>query len=222
MFKFIWSYLKNYKRESSVIIICSVLTAVVDLSAPYLTGKFIDKIFVSADYELFYKFILLLLSISVLTILAQWLSFILSAKMRTNIINQLIEDMTHIVHDLRGEFIFKTDMIYLSKRIEADSNGIVYFATDNLKRFFIYFAMVVIAIFLLLSIGLKWLLIFFFVAIMHNIAYRYLEKLYLNVLLPCVRQPQDILQTSAIIFCMLIRLFQFRKAKNLERLQSTF
>ena len=176
MFKFIWNYLKNYKRESLVIIICSVLTAVVDLSAPYLTGEFIDKIVVSGDYNLFYKFILLLMSISLLTILVQWLSTILSAKMRTKIANRLVEDMINTVHSLRGEFIFNTDMIYLSKRIEADSNGIVCFAVDNCRRFFIYFAMVVFATFLLLLIGFKWLMIFFVVAIMHIIAYRYLEK----------------------------------------------
>ena len=176
MFKFIWSCLKNYKWESSVIIICSVLTAVVDLSKPYLTGKFIDKIFANADYELFYKYVLLLMSISFLTILIQWFSCIFSAKVRTKISNRLIEDMIHTVHGLRGEFIFNTDMIYLSKRIEADSNGIASFAVDSLRRFFIYFSMVGLAICYLISIGLKWLMLFLFVAIIHVIAYRYLEK----------------------------------------------
>lgn len=176
MFKFIWSCLKNYKWESFVIIICSVLTAVVDLSKPYLTGRFIDKIFANADYELFYEYVLLLMSISFLTILVQWLSCILSAKVRTKIANRLVEDMINTVHGLRGEFTFKTDMIYLSKRIEADSNGIADFAVDNLRRFFTYFSMVGLAICYLISIGLKWLLIFLFVAIIHVIAYRYLEK----------------------------------------------
>ena len=176
MFKFIWSCLKNYKLESSVIIICSVLTAVVDLSKPYLIGKFIDKIFANTDYKLFYKYVLLLMSISFLPIFVQWLSCILSAKIRTKIANRLVEDMIHTVHGLRSEFIFNTDMIYLSKRIEADSNGIADFAVDSFRRFFIYFSMVGLAICYLVSIGLKWLLIFLFVAIIHVIAYRYLEK----------------------------------------------
>ena len=176
MIKFIWHYFKGYSKIILIIAICSVLTAVVDLSVPRLTAKFIDEILVSNDLETFYGFILLLVSISLLMIITHRISFLAVTKMRTNLSNQIIEDIINHVHRLRSEFVLNTDMIYLSKRIDADSLAIVNFSVNNLMRACIYFSMIVIAIYLLFSIGLKWLIIFLVIAGIHVILYHSLEK----------------------------------------------
>ena len=76
MINFLWNQFKNYKSALLVVILCSILTAGVNLLEPYLTAKFIDEILIGKDMAIFYNFILILLTINMFAITANWLSTI--------------------------------------------------------------------------------------------------------------------------------------------------
>ena len=103
-----------------------------NLSEPYLTAKFIDEILIGRDVATFYIFIAALATISITAIAANWFNTLLTSKMRLKINNQVIEDVMEHVYKVRGDFIFKTDMVYLSKRLDQDAIDLIRFAIDSM------------------------------------------------------------------------------------------
>lgn len=177
MIKFLWQHFKSYKASLTVVALCSILTAAVNLLEPFLTAKFIDEILIGRDTATFYNFILLLLTINFLALAANWLNTILTSKMRLRINNRVIENVMEHVYKVRGEFIFKTDMIYLSKRLDQDAIDLIRFAIDSMVDIGINFALLCMAFGLLCSIGIKWGILFVIIALIHGVAYRALEKI---------------------------------------------
>ena len=177
MIKFLWNHFKNYKASLTVVVLCSILTATVNLLEPFLTAKFIDEILIGKDTATFYNFIAFLLTISVVAIAANWLSTILSSKIRLLLNNRVIESVMEHVYRVRGEFIFKTDMVYLSKRLDQDAIDLIYFAIGTMADICVNFALLCMAFGLLCSIGLKWGVLFVIIAILHGVAYSALEKI---------------------------------------------
>ena len=144
-----------------------------------MTAKFIDEILISKDAAVFFNFILFLMGLNILAVASNWLSTILSSKMRVNVNNQIIEDIIRHVYKVRGEFLFKIDMIYLSKRLEQDANDLIYFIVSSMVDVCINFAMLCFAFFLLFSIGIKWAAIFLIIATLHALFYRKVKKILL-------------------------------------------
>ena len=176
MIKFLWEHFKNYKASLLVVALCSILTAAVNLMEPFLTAKFIDEILIGKDTATFYIFIAALATISITAIAANWLSTILSSKMRLRINNRVVEGVMNHVYKVRGDFIFKTDMVYLSKRLDQDAIDLIHFAIGSMVDICINFALLCMAFGLLCSIGIKWGVLFVIIAILHGGAYRALEK----------------------------------------------
>ncbi len=177
MIKFLWQHFKNYKASLTVVALCSILTAAVNLLEPFLTAKFIDEILIGQDATTFYVFIAALAAISVTAIAANWLSTILSSKMRVQINNRVVEGVMRHVYKVRGDFIFKTDMVYLSKRLDQDAIDLVYFAIGNMVDICINFALLCMALVLMSSLGVKWGVLFVIIAAVHGGAYRALERI---------------------------------------------
>lgn len=176
MLKFVFKYLEIYKIKFLFILICSILTASADLLMPYLTAKFIDEILVSRDLSTFYYFIFTLLLISVLSVVTNWFYVILSTKIQASVVNELIEYLIRRVQKVQNEFLFNTDMVYLSKRIEKDANDLIKIVLGSFIDVSIQFILLLMAIILLCSIGFKWILIFFIVSFFHFLIYRLLEQ----------------------------------------------
>ena len=158
------------------VFICSVLTATVELAEPYIAAEFIDKLLLNKDTETFYTFILILLLISIVAVVTNWITVIFSSKMRININNQIIEDVMRHIYTVRGEALLKTDMVYLSKRLDQDANDLVYFVINNMVDICINFILLGMAFFLLCSIDFKWGSIFLVITAIYAIVYKILQK----------------------------------------------
>ena len=175
MIKFVFTRLKKFKGAIFIIAFCSIMIAVTDLMIPFLTAKFIDEILVARNVAEFYNFILLMFAIMLAAIVSHYASSILSKKILLTTANNLTEEILRHVHKLGGEVILKSDMVYLSKRVDNDATDLVTFIVDSMIDVCINFFMLVMASFLLMSIGGKWLLIFFIVAAIHFVAYKKLS-----------------------------------------------
>ena len=177
MIKFLWQHFRQYKASLAVVALCSILTAAVNLSEPYLTAKFIDEILIGRDTATFFAFIAVLTAISLTAIAANWFSTILSSRMRLRINNSVIEGVMRHVYKVRGDFIFKTDMVYLSKRLDQDAIDLVHFAIGNMIDICVNFALLCMAFGLLCSIGVKWGVLFVVIAVIYGVDFGFGERL---------------------------------------------
>ena len=124
MIRFIFRRLNNFKVKFFFVVACSIVTAAADLLMPYLSAKFIDEILTSREIGRFYFFIGGLFLLNVTSLAANWFYVIFSTKLRAGITNGLIEELILRVWRTESRILFKTDMIYLAKRIEKDSDAI--------------------------------------------------------------------------------------------------
>ena len=167
MIKFVLGYLRGNEFEFFLIIFCAGIISSSDLAIPYLTAKFIDEILVTRNFEGLYFFVFALLGLNTLSILSNWFFFVRSSMLRVRLTKNLMEDLTRLVQKLDSKFLFKTDMVYLSKRLHKDSDDLIAFMLGSAIDISIQLIILATAIFLLGSIGSKWILIFSMVVVIH-------------------------------------------------------
>lgn len=176
MIKFVLKYLGGYKAEFLMIIFCAGATAAADLAMPYLTAKFIDEVLVTRNFEGLYFFIIVLLGMNIFAVLSNWFFVIRSTIMRAKLTKDVAENLMRRVQRLESKFLFETDMIYLSKRVNKDSDDLLAFVLGSAIDISIQSIMLLLAIFLLQSIGIKWVIILLIVAIIHAGIFGVLRK----------------------------------------------
>ena len=176
MIRFVFERLKNFKGAIFIVAFCAVIISLTDLMIPFLTAKFIDEILVSENREEFFYFIVLMFAIMFAAIASHYASAILSKKILLTTANGLTEEILRHIHKLGGELILKSDMVYLAKRVDNDATDLMTFIVDSTIDCCFNFCMLLMANFLLFSIGIKWMLIFFIVAAIHFVAYKKLSR----------------------------------------------
>ena len=176
MVKFVFKYLKGYHLEFLLVILCALTTSVADLAMPYLSAKFIDEVLVTRNVERLYFFIAALLVINLLAILSNWFFIIRSTIMRVKLTKDITENLMCHVQHLESKFLLETDMIYLSKRINTDSDDVLAFVLGSTIDILIQSVMLIMSISLLQSIGIKWIAIFLIVVVIHATIFAALRK----------------------------------------------
>lgn len=174
MIRFVLRYFSDFKSGFALIVLCAVVTAAADLLMPYLSAKFIDEILSSREIGRLYFFVGGLFALNVLSLAANWFYVIFSTKLRARITNKLIADLTGDVW--RARLQFQTDMIYLAKRVEKDSDDLIAFVLGSVIDVAIQAVLLVMATIFLASVGGKWLLIFAATATLHATVFVALKK----------------------------------------------
>ena len=176
MLKFILRYLGDDKPKFFLILLCAVFQAAADLLMPYLSAQFIDEILSSREIGRLYFFVGGLFALNVVSMAAHWFYVIFSTKLRARITNRLIGDLQEKVWRTDGRRQFKTDMIYLAKRAERDSDDLIAFVLGSAIDVSIQGVLLCMAIFFLAGVGAKWLIIFAAVAALHALLYFTLRR----------------------------------------------
>ena len=190
MIRFVLRYIGGFKSGFCLIVLCAVVTATADLLMPYLSAKFIDDILSSRDIGRLYFFVGGLLTLNLLSLAANWFYVIFSTKLRARITNKLIADLTGNVWRTEIGRLSQTDMIYLAKRVEKDSDDLTAFVLGSVIDVAIQAVLLVMATIFLASVGGKWLLIFAATATLHAAVFVALKKK-LFVLSTAVRETES-------------------------------
>ena len=215
MLKFILRCLGDGKAVLFLILLCAVFQAAADLLMPYLSAKFIDEILSSREIGRLYFFVGGLFALNVVSMAAHWFYVIFSTKLRARITNRLICDVQEKIWrtDMRRQF--KTDMIYLAKRVERDADDLIAFVLGSAVDVSIQGVLLCMAIFFLASVGTKWLMIFAATAAIHIAVYLALKRK-LFALSTAVRE------TESKYFASLSDNFFFVYRIKLHSLQAAF
>ena len=171
MIRFVLRRLGDFKLKFFLVVLCAVMQAATDLLMPYLSAKFIDEILGSREVGQLYFFVGGLLALNGVSLAANWFYVIFSTKMRARITNRLVEDLTLKIWRTDSRRLLKTDMIYLAKRVERDSDDLTAFVLGSAIDISIQGALLCLAIFFLWMVGVKWLIIFAAVAAFHMAIY---------------------------------------------------
>ena len=182
---------------------------------PYLSAKFIDEILSSREIGRLYFFVGGLLVLNVVSLAANWFYVIFSTKLRARITNRLICDVQEKVWRTDSLRQFKTDMIYLAKRVEKDSDDLIAFVLGSAIDVSIQGVLLCMAIFFLANVGAKWLIIFAAVAAIYAAIYFALKRK-LFALSTAVRE------TESKYFARLSDNFFFVYRIKLHSLQAEF
>lgn len=176
MIKFVLKYLRGYKLEFLLIIFCAGITAAADLAMPYLTAKFVDEILVTRNIEGLYFFVVVLFTVNIFSVASNWFHVVRSTIMRLKLTKDIAEDLMRHVQRLKMSILLETDMIYLSKRINKDSDDLLNFVLGSAIDISIQSIMLAMAMYLLQSIGIKWIIFLLIVAAIHAVIFGVLRK----------------------------------------------
>ncbi len=176
MIRFSLNYFRPYKWKFFLVVACSILTAVSELSTPFFTAKFIDEILVANSIEEFYSFMGLIALVTILAIVANYVYIIESTKIQSVIIRDLMQDIIIHTQHVNTEKLIKIDMVYLSKRVQQDAADLIAFILGSIIDISIQFFLLIIATYLIFSIGFQWFVMLAVISVFYFMIYRKLKK----------------------------------------------
>ena len=109
-------------------------------------------------------------------ILSHYSCAILSKKILLSMSKGITEEIFQHVQKLKGEFLKSNDMICLAKRIDTDATDFVTFIVEGAVDICFNLVMPVMAIFLLFELGVKWIVTFVIVLMLHIAAYKIFSR----------------------------------------------
>lgn len=195
MLKFVAGYFSPYKKGLLLVLVCSVLTAVSELSTPYFTAKFIDEVLVSNSFDVFYIFMSIIACVCISAIIANYAYIIVSTKIQFLLTRDLVQHITEHIQKLPTEYLKSMDMVYVSKRIEQDSRDLVSFVLGSIIDITIQLVVLSTTVSLLLSIDVFWGVIFISIVFFHLFGYKLLKNTLLK-LSTALREKESIFFSS--------------------------
>lgn len=223
MLSYVVGFLLKNKLQLVFLVLCCILSAFIEVAMPYVTAKFVDDVLVSHSSETFYWFVGAIFFISVIAIISQYFSIVISAKIQVKAINDATYEILNHIHKLSNQFFLDNDMIYLSKRIDNDIYDVVSFVLKGLLQSLVNILFLTATLFLFISIDSSWFLLFVLVAVLYIIVYNILRGKMFSLLLD-VREKQNqyfARFTDNFLFIQSIKYHSLYK-EFMQRFQNTF
>lgn len=120
-------YLMKNKYKFVIYIVISIISSILGLISPYISGLFIDNLVSNRSVYLLYKYIFIILSISIVKIVINYFANIIYIKLQTISAFSLNVDIIEHIKKIPLKQFNKMDSIYINHRINNDSNSIITF-----------------------------------------------------------------------------------------------
>lgn len=127
IFNATYKYIKNYFNLFLIYGFLSVLFGFVSLFAPYISGRFIDKLIVAEESTFIYKYVLVLSIIMLLSIVLGYIVNRIYVYIQARMCYEFNEDVIRKLHHTDLQRILSYDSAYLTQRINNDCNSIITF-----------------------------------------------------------------------------------------------
>ncbi|MEA4960162.1 ABC transporter ATP-binding protein [Lutispora sp.] len=132
MLSMIFAYIKQYKLNFIVIMICSTASTFASVAIPYVTGMYIDKLVDIRNLNEVYYFTIALTVIIFISIGMSYIKSVFFAKFNNRVLFDFIDSVMDHVKALPLSYFRNKDIIYLNDRINSDCSSIVNFVTNNI------------------------------------------------------------------------------------------
>lgn len=152
----VWSYIKKYKLQISVIIVFSIISMMSSIVVPYLNGLFIDILITTTSVDDIFRYATVIIIIGLLGTLASYYVNMSTAKLTANTsFDMLSNTINHIQKMPYETFTSKFNPAYLIQRVSGDLNIMFSFFLSNFMNVFLKGMSFVIITFVIALINIE-------------------------------------------------------------------
>lgn len=151
IFVFFKKYFRNNKNSMKLYIFLMLISSVLSIFIPYISGKFIDMLISIRNYNFLLIYSLIFIVISFCNIIIGFICNRIYVKLQIDTGYELNKDIIRHVQNLSISFCELQDTSYLNQRINNDSNTISMFCIQLIPNIITNLIILIIPIILLLS-----------------------------------------------------------------------
>ncbi len=152
--RFCGKYLAKKKGELAFYILLCMLSSMISVVFPYISGSFIDQLIQATDTSFLGRYIVIFVSFSIAGLVIGYVSNRLYIKIQTDIGFKLNSDAIRHVQNVSITFAQGQDTAYLNQRINNDANAVVIFCIGILQQIIINVIMVIVPLALIFSFNI--------------------------------------------------------------------
>lgn len=132
MFRFLIQQIRNCKPTLAISIVFTIITMVLSIGSPYVTGKFIDFLVLGQDLSVFYKYIIVLVVLWLGDIVITYFKSLLDAKLNVIVMYNMNLSAIEYAKKIQYNFFIHTDSAYLNQRLHQDSNVLANYILNGI------------------------------------------------------------------------------------------
>lgn len=133
IFSYCKAFLLKYKLIFTFYIIICLIISIISIITPIITGKFIDRLVSAQSSEFIIHFCLILISVSILNFSLGYINNLIYIKLQTKASFDLNRNVLKHMQKVSLSYINKQEKVYLTQRINHDSNTVISFCINVLQ-----------------------------------------------------------------------------------------
>jgi len=172
-----YPFFKKHKFMLVIYVFLSIIVSATSLFTPFIVGSFIDHI-ISAESIVFFNiyFIAFAFTGSV-SLIAAYLSSLIFVKLQTTTGYELNKFMIRHMHHLSLAYLQKENTVYLTQRVNNDSNILVMFFLEFTKNVVINGFMIIIPVFIMFDLNSTLTLLLLIISVFYFVFYMLYKKI---------------------------------------------
>lgn len=176
VFKFCKNFIFKYKGLFSFYILLNIIIGIIGIIIPLLTGKIVDNLTYTKNKELLINYCIIFAVISIVNMLAGFLSSFIYIKLQTKSGYALNKHVVDHLQNVSMSYFTNTDTVYLNQRINNDSNSIIIFCIGVIINVAVNIITLIFTSVLLIKINYKIAIIMFVLVVLYIIMYSIFKK----------------------------------------------
>lgn len=169
--------LKKYKWKITIYIFFSMMLGLQALAIPYITGNFIDCLNSSTNIDGVYRYCKIFLAVSLIGILGGYLNNRLNIYIQTKMSYDLNKSVIEHVQKVDMFYLKRENMAEVNQKVNNDSNTLTSFCISVVQGIISNLVTVVVAVFVMIRLEKKVLLIASICIPIYFLSYVFLRKL---------------------------------------------
>lgn len=149
IFKFCKPYLKDHRHMLLCYIVLCIVSSVLSLGIPYISGNFIDYLVTSSNKNFIANYCWLFCILSISGIVLGYITNRINIILQTKLGYDLNRDSISHLQSLSLSFFQDKDLAYITQRVNNDSNALMTFCTSVIQNLLMNFVALIASVALL-------------------------------------------------------------------------
>jgi len=146
-------YLLQHKLQLLLYIFITLAGTAISILSPYIIGDFLDNLIEGGNAGVILRFSVIFGSISVLSIVKNYIASVMRVKMSTQMSYDLNIDTVRHIQSLSLTYIDNKDGAYLNQRVHGDAGSLIGFCIGVLQNMVTNVILIIVPFVLLLSMN---------------------------------------------------------------------
>lgn len=153
MFRFLYKYIRRNLFIISIVTFLSLSIWLISLLTPYINSMLIDYLAYRKNIRSIYKVIVAIIIMAIFNISFSYISNMLIIKIQSKMSYDINFDLLEHLKKINILDVTKYEPVYLTQRINDDSNNIVSFFINNYLNIFVKFGTIIFSLLMFLIIN---------------------------------------------------------------------